>query len=152
MAEKEKPIKQKKAAKGEKKADSAQMEANSCTPLNVKEKISQKEKLCETIGGEGCGLKRVLDIIGGKWKIMILCLIDFKGVGRFNDMKREIYGITNTMLSASLREMEEDGLVERKQYNEMPLRVEYTLTPKAESMIPILLELKAWGENNLISQ
>ncbi len=107
------------------------------------------EPLCSSIAGEDCGLKKVLRIIGGKWKIMILCLIDDKGVGRFNEMRREIAGITNTMLAASLREMEGDGLVRRIQFNEMPVRVEYTLTEKAQSLIPILLELKGWGEKNL---
>ena len=60
-----------------------------------------------------------------------------------------IFGITNTMLAHSLKEMEDDGLVDRKQYMEMPVRVEYTLTKKAESIVPILLELKKWGEENL---
>ena len=64
-------------------------------------------------------------------------------------MRRSITGITNTMLSSSLREMEADGLVSRTQYNEMPLRVEYRLTDKAATLIPILLELKRWGEVNL---
>lgn len=107
---------------------------------------TKKESLCTSYGGEGCGLKEVLNIIGGKWKIMILCLIDNKEVARYNEMKREIFGITNTMLAQSLKEMEADGLVIRTQYMEIPVRVEYTLTDKAKSLIPILLELKAWGE------
>jgi DNA-binding HxlR family transcriptional regulator len=53
------------------------------------------------------------------------------------------------MLANSLKELEADGLVERKQYDEMPVRVEYNLTKKAKSLIPILLELKRWGEDNL---
>ena len=53
------------------------------------------------------------------------------------------------MLAQSLKEMEEDGLIERRQYREMPVRVEYSLTEKAHSMIPILLELKHWGEEHL---
>jgi DNA-binding HxlR family transcriptional regulator len=109
----------------------------------------KKESLCENIAGSGCGLKKVLELIGGKWKILILCQIDNKGVGRFNDMKREISGITNTMLASSLKEMERDGMLIRRQYNEMPVRVEYMLTDKAKTLIPILLELKKWGENNM---
>ena len=112
-------------------------------------RTDKKESLCGNIAGDGCGLKKGLEIIGGKWKILILCLIDDKGVGRFNDMKREIFGITNTMLASSLKEMEKDGLLTRIQYNEMPVRVEYMLTDRARSMIPILLELKKWGEINL---
>ena len=71
------------------------------------------------------------------------------GQGGYGELRKAVFGITNTMLAHSLKEMEDDGLVERKQYMEMPVRVEYTLTKKAESIIPILLELKKWGEENL---
>ena len=111
--------------------------------------MSKKEPLCENIAGEGCGLKKVIDIVGGKWKIMILCVIDKDEVVRYGELRRAVYGITNTMLAQSLKEMESDGMVIRKQYDEMPVRVEYSLSEKAKSLIPILLELKKWGENNL---
>ncbi|MBO6166340.1 MAG: helix-turn-helix transcriptional regulator [Eubacterium sp.] len=111
--------------------------------------MDKKELLCEDIAGNGCGLKRVLNILGGKWKILILCVIDKKEVVRYGDLRREVYGITNTMLANSLKEMEQDGLVTRTQYDEMPVRVEYSLTDKAKSIIPLLLELKKWGEENL---
>jgi DNA-binding HxlR family transcriptional regulator len=113
------------------------------------EEIMKKESLCENIAGEGCGLKRVIDIVGGKWKIMILCVIDNNEVVRYGELNRAVHGITNTMLANSLKELEADGLVERKQYDEMPVRVEYNLTDKAKTLIPILLELKRWGEENL---
>lgn len=109
----------------------------------------KREPLCEDIAGEGCGLKKVIDIIGGKWKIMILCVIDNNKVVRYGDLRRSVFGITNTMLAQSLKELEKDGLVCRKQYDEMPVRVEYSLTPKTESLIPILLELKQWGKDHL---
>ena len=112
-------------------------------------KIAKKEPLCEDIAGKGCGLKKVIDIVGGKWKIMILCVIDNKEVVRYGELNRAVAGITNTMLANSLKELEADGLVERKQSDEMPVRVEYNLTKKAKSLIPILLELKKWGEDNL---
>ena len=111
--------------------------------------MSKKEPLCENIAGEGCGLKKVINIVGGKWKIMILCVIDKDEVVRYGDLRRAVYGITNTMLAQSLKDMESDGLVIRKQYDEMPVRVEYSLSEKAKSLIPILLELKKWGESNL---
>ncbi|MBE5835792.1 MAG: helix-turn-helix transcriptional regulator [Butyrivibrio sp.] len=116
---------------------------------NDPEKVVEKEPLCDDLAGEGCGLKKVLNIVGGKWKIMILCVIDKEGTVRYGDLRRSVFGITNTMLATSLKEMENDGLVERKQYMEMPVRVEYSLTPKAESIVPILLQLKKWGEENL---
>ncbi|WP_036978485.1 winged helix-turn-helix transcriptional regulator [Pseudobutyrivibrio sp. MD2005] len=109
----------------------------------------KKEPLCEEIAGEGCGLKKVLNIVGGKWKIMILCVIDNNEIARYGDLRRSVYGITNTMLAQSLKDLEADGLVCRTQYDEMPVRVEYTLTEKAKSLIPILLQLKKWGEENL---
>ena len=112
-------------------------------------KQAKKESLCEDIAGRGCGLKKVLDIVGGKWKIMILCVIDNNEVVRYGELSRAIEGITNTMLSNSLKELESDGFVVRKQYDEMPVRVEYSLSDKAKSLIPILLELKKWGEDNL---
>ena len=112
-------------------------------------KIETKEPLCEDIAGKNCGLKRVIDIVGGKWKIMILCVIDKNEIVRYGELRRSIHGITNTMLANSLKELESDGLVERKQYDEMPVRVEYNLTEKTKSLIPILLELKKWGEDNL---
>ena len=108
-----------------------------------------KEPLCEDIAGKDCGLKRVIDTIGGKWKIMILCVVDNNEVVRYGELNRSIHGITNTMLANSLKELEADGLIERRQYDEMPVRVEYNLTKKAKSLIPILLELKKWGEDNL---
>lgn len=64
---------------------------------------------------------------------------------RFNELKKEIYGITNTMLSNSLQVMQNDNLVQRVQYNEMPLRVEYSLTDTGKGVLPILLELSKWG-------
>ncbi|SFU94751.1 winged helix-turn-helix transcriptional regulator [Butyrivibrio sp. INlla21] len=109
----------------------------------------KKESLCNNIAGEKCGLKKVLDIVGGKWKILILCLIDNREVVRYGELNREIFGITNTMLANSLKDLENDGLVIRTQYPEMPVRVEYSLTTKAKTLIPILLELKKWGEENL---
>ena len=111
--------------------------------------MSKKETLCENIAGQGCGLKKVIDIVGGKWKIMILCIIDRDEVVRYGELKRAVFGITNTMLAQSLKELENDGLVIRRQYDEMPVRVEYTLSKKAKSLIPILLQLKKWGESNL---
>ena len=80
---------------------------------------------------------------------MILCIIDRDETVRYGELKRSVFGITNTMLAQSLKELESDGLVIRRQYDEMPVRVEYTLSEKAASLIPILLQLKKWGENNL---
>ena len=95
---------------------------------------------------ENCPLASALAIIGGKWKIPIICSLYNDGPTRYNNLKRKIIGVTNTMLASSLKELEADGIVLRTQYNEMPLRVEYELTKSGNSIIPILEKLAAWGK------
>ncbi len=102
-----------------------------------------------SITGSGCALRRVLDAIGGKWKILLLVALSQSEELRYGELKRLVHGITNTMLASSLKELETDGLVKRRQYPEMPVRVEYSLTPRAQSLIPILMELREWGEASL---
>lgn len=101
----------------------------------------------ESDGSQECTVKSTLEVIGGKWKLRILAQLLKKEVVRFNELKREISGITNTMLSASLRELENDKLITRNQYNEMPVRVEYTLTDKGKSLLPLLYELTNWWDD-----
>ena len=94
---------------------------------------------------EYCPLTNALRVVGGKWKIPILCALSQDGTTRYNELKRKIRGITNTMLASSLKELEEDGLIERKQYMEIPVRVEYTLTSGCRDLMPILKQLSHWG-------
>ncbi|MDE7282980.1 MAG: helix-turn-helix transcriptional regulator [Lachnospiraceae bacterium] len=93
---------------------------------------------------ESCFLQKAMSTIGGKWKLPILCSLTANGTTRYNDMLRNIKGISNTMLSKSLKELEDDELVERFEYLEIPVRVEYALTEKAVKLQPILLELIKW--------
>jgi DNA-binding HxlR family transcriptional regulator len=83
--------------------------------------------------------------VGGKWKIPILCALHQDGTTRYNELKRKIRGITNTMLVSSLKELEENGLIHREQHMEMPVRVEYTLTDICLDLMPILKQLAHWG-------
>jgi DNA-binding HxlR family transcriptional regulator len=83
--------------------------------------------------------------MGGKWKGPILCALHQDGTTRYNELKRKIHGITNTMLASSLKELEACGLIQRTQYAEMPVRVEYTLTKASDDLIPILNQLARWG-------
>lgn len=101
---------------------------------------------------EECPLLYTLNLIGGKWKIPILWELNRNKIMRFNELKRDVYGITNTMLSNSLQEMQKDNLVHRVQYNEMPLRVEYYLTDTGKEIFPILLELSKWGWKQMKTQ
>ena len=94
---------------------------------------------------DSCPLSEALRLIGGKWKIPILCALHQDGTTRYNSLKRKIRGITNTMLASSLKELEEDGLICRTQYMEMPLRVEYALTDQCDDLMPILGQLARWG-------
>lgn len=82
-----------------------------------------------------------MELIGGKWKLQILCALQVDGPIRYNELKEKINGITNTMLSSSLKKLEADGLVHRKQYNVMPVRVEYSATEAVATLVPILLQL-----------
>lgn len=92
-----------------------------------------------------CPLRYALDKIGGKWKIPILWELNINGTMRFSQLKKEIHGITNAMLSSSLQELIDDGIVERIQYNEMPLCVEYFLTDAGQELFPILSQISEWG-------
>ena len=115
-----------------------------------KEELEQYLKLIrKSENNQECPVKHTLDVIGGKWKLRILVQLLRKEVIRFNELKREISGITNTMLSNSLHELELDQLIIRNQYNEMPLRVEYSLTDKGKSLLPLLYELSTWGDNQM---
>lgn len=89
-----------------------------------------------------------LSVIGGKWKMLILYLLAENQTVRFNEMRRKIGAITFKTLSTQLKELEADGLVNRKEYPQIPPKVEYSLTDKAETLLPLLEELCEWGEKN----
>lgn len=86
-----------------------------------------------------------MEMIGGKWKLPILCSLTMNGSTPYNDLKRKLGGISNTMLAKSLKELEEEGLVTRTQYMEVPIRVEYSATERVGSLIPILVQLAQWA-------
>ncbi len=94
-----------------------------------------------------CALKQALESIGGKWKLPVICSLAVNGPSRYNELLRSIRGISNTMLSQTLKEMESSGLIGRKEYLEVPVRVEYALTEKAERLQPILSELIEWAHS-----
>lgn len=89
-----------------------------------------------------------ISIIGGKWKMVIMYLLAENQAVRFNDLKRQIGAITYKTLSSQLKELEADGLVTRKEYPQVPPKVEYSLTDKAETLLPILEQLCEWGVKN----
>lgn len=92
-----------------------------------------------------CAVEAALSVIGGRWKGVILYWL-LGGVHRFGELKRRVPNCTERMLTLQLRELEEDGLLKRTVYAEVPPRVEYELTPFGRSLEPILLGLREWGE------
>jgi len=89
-----------------------------------------------------------VSVIGGKWKMVIIYLLAENQPVRFNDLKRQIGAITYKTLSSQLKELEADGMVERREYPQIPPKVEYSLTVKAESLLPALEQLCEWGIKN----
>ena len=93
---------------------------------------------------EECPVQRTLDMLGGRWKPLALYHLR-GGTRRFSDLRRRLPGVTQRMLTQTLRELERDGLIRREAFAEMPPRVEYTITPRGESLGPILDAMAAWG-------
>ncbi|RAJ75652.1 DNA-binding HxlR family transcriptional regulator [Chitinophaga dinghuensis] len=91
-----------------------------------------------------CNMSYAVHVIGGRWKLLLLDKLR-KGTSRYSDLKKEFSYISERMLTLQLKSMEEDGLIIRNVYAEVPVRVEYTLTPAAIELIPILDLLSAWG-------
>ncbi len=98
---------------------------------------------------EKCPLNNVMELIGGKWKMQIICALNNGGPTRYNRLKARMDGISNTVLAKSLKELEEAGLVVRKEYLEVPVRVEYETTEACDRLIPVLDSLGAWYESYL---
>lgn len=92
-----------------------------------------------------CPVEYSLSLLGGKWKIYIIWQIAKHKVIRFNELKRQINGISDIMLSQTLKEMQREGIINRKQYDEMPPKVEYSLTEFGEAIIPIFYVLSDWA-------
>lgn len=92
-----------------------------------------------------CPIKDVLDRIGDKWSIYVITTLGENGVLRFNELKNRIQGISQKMLTHTLRHLEEDGLVERHYFAEIPPRVEYRLTSVGASLLEQLNNLSQWA-------
>lgn len=93
---------------------------------------------------EDCPIKAACQMLEGKWKVPMIYVLCENGTLRYNELRKAL-GITNMMLSNTLKQMEEDGLVNRVQYNEIPPRVEYSLTELAVQLIPMIDMMSRWG-------
>lgn len=95
-----------------------------------------------------CPTRQVLDRIGDKWTALIIGLLE-QDTMRFSDLRRQIGGISQKMLTQTLRNLERDGLVTRTVYAEVPPRVEYALTPLGESLTETLAAIRHWAQANI---
>ena len=106
-----------------------------------------------------CPLEYGLDILGGKWDSRIICVLAAKETLRYSELRRELTDITDTVLAASLKALIKNEIVSRKSYDEVPPKVEYSLTEKGASVVPILQSICKWagayhreGEENTLPQ
>lgn len=122
-----------------------------------KEQIMPRNTEAAACGGicpcaSPCPIGRSLRMLGGKWKMRIICTLYVDGTQRFNDLVRKTSGVTNTMLSSSLKELEKDGIINRRQYAEIPPRVEYSLTEHGRALWPILHRLAHWAIGESVTE
>lgn len=92
-----------------------------------------------------CPLEYGLDIFGGKWKSRIICVLANKECLRYSKIRNEMVNITDAVLASTVKELVKDGIVIRKSYDEIPPRVEYSLTEKGKSVVPILQSICKWS-------
>lgn len=105
-----------------------------------------------------CPLEYGLAVFGGKWKSRIICVLSASEKLRYSEIRKEMYNITDAVLAATLKDLIEDGVIDRKSYDEIPPRVEYSLTEKGKSVVPILQRICQWagifykedGENEMV--
>ena len=101
-----------------------------------------KKKLDDDIR---CPLEYGLMIFGGKWKSRIICVLSANERLRYSEIRKEMYNITDAVLAATLKDLIEAGIIDRKSYDEIPPRVEYFLTEKGRSVVPILQSICQWS-------
>lgn len=109
--------------------------------------MRKKEQLNSII--EICPVRDVVARFGNKWALLVILVLSENEPIRYNELGRKIPDISSRVLSNTLRTLEADGLVSRKFYQEVPPRVEYSLTDTGRSLVPIILELTAWAQKNM---
>lgn len=105
------------------------------------------EKLCYV--GNKEPFEYTLSIVSGKWKLKIIYLLACSGTLRYGELKKNIEGITHKMLSSQLKELENEKILLRKEYPQIPPKVEYSLEPKGQSLIPLVRDMCEWGKTNI---
>lgn len=105
--------------------------------------LKYKKKLEDDIR---CPLEYGLSVFGGKWKSRIICVLSANEKLRYSEIRKEMYNITDAVLASTLKDLISDEIVERKSYDEIPPRVEYSLTDKGKSVVPILQSICRWSD------
>ncbi|SHK95676.1 helix-turn-helix domain-containing protein [Fibrobacter sp. UWEL] len=96
-----------------------------------------------------CPIRNVLSRIGDKWSILVLYTLSQQDVSRFNQLQRSIPDISQKMLTSTLKTLEADGIIDRHAYPEVPPRVEYSISKRGETLLPIIQELITWASQNM---
>lgn len=109
-----------------------------------------KEGLLTAEPVEDCPVARTLELLGGRWTSRVIFELEKCNSIRFGELKRHLDGITNTMLSSTLKKLELENIITRKMYDEMPVRVEYSLTQAGRNMLPIFYEIALWGKQHFV--
>ena len=110
--------------------------------------VNQEDKQGKKIvfDENSCPVTATMQVLGGKWKSILINAIYHTSPARFGELKRSVKGITQSLLTKQLRELEDDGVLSRKIYAEIPPRVEYTLTEFGLTLSPIMLSMAEWGK------
>jgi DNA-binding HxlR family transcriptional regulator len=111
----------------------------------MKKEILRK---CEN-GRDNCPVKDILNRVGDKWSMLAIIMLSDHRTLRFNELHQLIDGISQKMLTVTLKTLEADGLVSRKMYAQIPPKVEYALTPLGESLVPPLMHLYDWANTHM---
>ena len=112
------------------------------------QKTYHKKEVPE-LAREKCGVIYALELIGGKWKLPVLWKLSKQDTIRYNELRRQLPGVTNTMLTRVLVDLEANGLVVRREYEQVPPHVEYSLTDLGRSLVPLLGGMCDWGKRYL---
>lgn len=112
------------------------------------QKTYHKKEVPE-LAREKCGVIYALELIGGKWKLPVLWKLSKQDTIRYNELRRQLPGVTNTMLTRVLVDLEANGLVVRREYEQVPPHVEYGLTESGRSLIPALEIIGVWGRSKM---
>ena len=106
--------------------------------------VEENEKMI--FNGNNCPVTATMQVLGGKWKPILINAIYLTSPARFGELKRSVVGIAQSMLTQQLRELEDDGIISRKIYAEIPPKVEYTLTEFGLTLSPVIQTMAKWGK------